>query len=196
MKSLRSPFVPIVLAILALAVSAVCDLAAPRDGVFQFHGGGETGLSRLTFGEGPVGIAVTSTSSAGLQVRLADDSAYAPAEAAAVTLSIIPNPFALETLFAQPNRAAINVVAPYRVTMGVAAAQITTSGNVNGGVCLKALVPGQTLYIGVSSAVTTSTGWPMTDNESLCLEVRNANVLYGIASAAAQSVAVLPFSRF
>lgn len=109
---------------------------------------------------------------------------------------IIPNPFELETLFAQPNRAQVRVVAPYRVTIGATSVQLTTSGNVNGGVCLKALVPGQTLYIGISTAVTTSTGWPMTDNESLCLEVRNATDLWGIASAAAQSVAVLPFSRY
>jgi len=166
MKSLRSPFVPIVLAILALAVSAVCDLAAPRIGVFEFAG----------------------TSRHGDYARVGDGEYD--------ELRLIPNPFAAETLLAQPNRAAIQVTAPYRVTVGVAAVQLTSSGNVNGGVCVKALVPGQTLYLGVSSAVTTATGWPMTDNESLCLEVRNANVLWGIASAAAQSVAVLPFSRF
>ena len=108
-------------------------------------------------------------------------------------------PFSLPfeaVLEAQPNRASIRVTAPYRVTVGATATQLTSSGNVNGGVCVKALVPGQTMYLGISSAVTTLTGWPMTDNESLCLEVRNANELYGIASAAAQSVAVLPFSRF
>lgn len=125
---------------------------------------------------------------------------YAPAnisgEAMHVLARVIPNPFDLETLFAQPNRAPVRVTAPYRVTVGATAVQLTSSGNVNGGVCIKALVPGQTMYLGVSSAVTTSTGWPMTDNESLCLEVINANVIYGIASAAAQSVAVLPFSRF
>lgn len=98
-------------------------------------------------------------------------------------------------LAAQGTRAPINIVAPYRVTIGGTAVQLTTSGNVNGGVCVKALVPGQTMYLGLAGVATT-TGWPMTDNESLCLEVRNANVLYGIASAAAQSVAVLPFSRF
>lgn len=100
------------------------------------------------------------------------------------------------TLLAQPSRAPVRVVAPYRVAVGVTAVQLTTSGNVNGGVCVKALVPGQTLYLGVSAAVTTATGWPMTDNESLCLEVNNANQLWAIASAAAQSVAVLPFSRY
>lgn len=109
---------------------------------------------------------------------------------------IIPNPFAIETLLAQPNRAPVRLVAPYRVTVGTAAVQLTSSGNVNGGVCVKALVPGQTMYLGISSAVTTSNGWPMTDNESLCLEVINANQIYGIASAAAQAVAVLPFSRY
>lgn len=116
-----------------------------------------------------------------------------------MTLRALPsdrlaNPFEA-TLLAQPS-ASIRVVAPYRVTVGVAAVQLTSSGNVNGGVCVKALAPGQTLYLGVSAAVTTATGWPMTDNESLCLEVNNANQVWAIASAAAQSVAVLPFSRY
>lgn len=117
-------------------------------------------------------------------------------DAAHIAARLIPNPFAIETLLAQPNRAPVRVTAPYRVTVGGTAVQLTSSGNVNGGVCLKALVPGQTLYLGVSTAVTTSTGWPMSDNESLCLEVINANQIWGIASAAAQSVAVLPFSRY
>lgn len=113
-----------------------------------------------------------------------------------IAARIIPDPFAIEALRAQGTRGPINVIAPYRVAVGTSAVQLTTSGNVNGGVCIKALAPGQTMYLGVSSAVTTSTGWPMSDRESLCLEVRNANVLYGIASAADQAVAVLPFSRY
>lgn len=99
------------------------------------------------------------------------------------------------TLFAQPSAAPVRLVAPYRVTVGGTAVQITASGNVHG-VVVKALSPGQTVYIGISDAVTTATGYPMVDGETLTLEVRNANQLYAIASAAAQSVAVLPFSRY
>jgi len=98
-------------------------------------------------------------------------------------------------LEAQPNPAKVNLVAPYRVTVGAAAVQLTSSGNVHG-VVVKAMCPGQTIYIGVSSAVTTATGYPMTDAETLTLEVRNANQIYAIASAPAQAVAVLPFTRY
>lgn len=99
------------------------------------------------------------------------------------------------TLEAQATRASIRLTAPYRVTVGATAVQLTSSGNVNGGVVVKALVPGQTMYLGLSG-VTTATGYPMADYETLTLEVSNANQLYAIASAAAQSVAVLPFSRY
>lgn len=102
----------------------------------------------------------------------------------------------VSTVFAAPQGASVQLVAPYRVTVGATAVQLTNSTNVNGGVVIKAICPGQTLYIGISSAVTTSTGYPMSDGETLTLEVRNANQLYAIASAAAQSVAVLPFSRY
>jgi len=100
------------------------------------------------------------------------------------------------TLEAQGTRAPVRLIAPYRVTVGTSAEQVTDSGNVNGGVVIKAICPGQTIYVGVSSSVTTSTGYPLSDGETLTLEVRNANALYVIASAAAQSVAVLPFSRY
>jgi hypothetical protein len=94
-----------------------------------------------------------------------------------------------------PNALPIRLGAPYRVTVGVAAAVLTASGNVHG-VILKAICPGQTIYVGASSAVTTATGYPMTDGETLTLEVRDANQIYAIASAAAQSLAVLPFARY
>lgn len=177
---------PILIAVVSIASAATLDLASSN--VTQTS----VNLARSQRAHG----FVIKTTSSGPVVRMADDSGPAPDEAASIGARLIPNPLAMATLLAQPNRAAVNVVAPFRVTVGTSAVNLTSSGNVNGGVCLKALVPGQTLYIGVSSAVTTLTGWPMSDNESLCLEVRNANVLWGIASAAAQSVAVLPFSRF
>jgi hypothetical protein len=89
----------------------------------------------------------------------------------------------------------VRLVAPYRVTVGAAAVQLTSSGNVHGFV-LKAICPGQTIYVGVASTVTTATGYPLVDGETLTLEVRNANEVYAIASAASQSVAVLPYSRY
>lgn len=99
------------------------------------------------------------------------------------------------TVEAQPSAAKVNIVAPYRVTVGATAVQLTTSGNVHG-VVIKAIAPGQVVYIGASAAVTTATGYPMADGDTLTLEVRNANQVWAIASAAAQSVSVLPFSRY
>jgi hypothetical protein len=99
------------------------------------------------------------------------------------------------TVEAQANRASIRLTAPYRVTVGAAAVQLTASGNVHG-VVIKCLCPGQTVYVGTTSGVTTATGYPLVDGETLTLEIRNANQVYAIASAAAQSVAVLPFSRY
>lgn len=101
---------------------------------------------------------------------------------------------ALEADSAQ-SAAPVRLSAPYRVTVGTTAVQLTSSGNVHG-VVIKCICPGQTVYIGASSAVTTSTGYPMVDGETLTMEVRNANQIYAIASAAAQSVAVLPFARY
>lgn len=100
------------------------------------------------------------------------------------------------TLHAEaPGAAHVRLVAPYRVTVGAAAGQLTASGNVHG-LVLKAICPGQTIYVGVSSAVSTATGYPMSDGDTLTLEVRNASDIYAIASAAAQSLAVLPFERY
>jgi hypothetical protein len=109
------------------------------------------------------------------------------------TLTALPISATLEA--SAPNASPVRLVAPYRVTVGAAAAQLTSSGNVHG-IVLKAICPGQTIYVGVSSSVTTGTGYPMSDGETLTLEVRNASDVYAIASAAAQSVAVLPFERF
>lgn len=111
--------------------------------------------------------------------------------------SLTPPAFRLApTVQAQGTFAAnVRLVAPYRVTVGTSAGQLTSSGNVRG-VIIKAICPGQTIYIGTSSAVTTSTGYPLADGDSLTLEIRNASDIYAIASAAAQSVSVLPFGRY
>lgn len=93
---------------------------------------------------------------------------------------------------AQPPAPSIDLVAPYRVEVGVAAVQLTSSGNVNGGVVVKCLCTGQTIFIGASSAVATATGYPLSDREALYLNVRNANQIWAIASGAAQNLAVFP----
>lgn len=112
----------------------------------------------------------------------------------AVGLTCALTPSASTSVSAQ-SRAAVHLVAPYRVTVGGTAVQLTASGNVTG-LVIKAICPGQTMYIGAASTVTTLTGYPLADGETLTLEVTNANQIYAIASAASQSVAVLPFSRY
>lgn len=92
-----------------------------------------------------------------------------------------------------PRRMVIS--APYRVAVNSgAAAALTTAGNKHGFV-LKAMCPGQVIYIGVSSSVTTANGYPMNDGETLTLEVKDAAELYAIADADNQSLAVLPFTQ-
>lgn len=116
---------------------------------------------------------------------------------AAAAFEVATSPYAPTTapVDAQGTRAPVRVTAPYRVAVGTSAAPLTSSGNVNGGVVIRAICPGQIIYIGVAG-VTTSNGFPLSDGETLTLEVRDANQIYAIASAAAQSVAVLPFSRY
>lgn len=81
--------------------------------------------------------------------------------------------------------------APSRLTVGAAAVQGTSIGC--HGVLVRAICPGQTIYIGASNAVTTATGYPLNDNESIQFEVDNVNKLWFIASAAGQAVAFLPY---
>jgi hypothetical protein len=93
-----------------------------------------------------------------------------------------------------PTPTTVRLKAPYRVAVGVAAVPLTGLQKVHGHV-IKAICPGETIYIGASAAVTTATGYPLSNGETLGLEVFDASTVYAIASAAAQSVAVLPYVR-
>lgn len=82
------------------------------------------------------------------------------------------------------------------VATGSAAALTDNSGNQHGFI-LKAICPaGQTIYLGASAAVTTSTGYPMTDGETLTLEVANVSEIYAIADAVSAQLAILPFAKY
>jgi hypothetical protein len=81
-------------------------------------------------------------------------------------------------------------IAPTRLAVGAAAVQ---GSNIPCHVLVvKAICPGQTMYVGTSSGVTTATGYPLADGETVTLEVKNASDLWFIASAAAQAVAFFP----
>lgn len=62
------------------------------------------------------------------------------------------------------------------------------------GVIVKAICPGQTVYVGIANTVTAANGYPLYDGETLTFEVSNANQFWFIGSAAGQSVAFLPYT--
>jgi len=92
---------------------------------------------------------------------------------------------------ATPRPSPVRLVAPSRLAVGTSSVQ--GSNVACHGVIVKALCPGQTVYLGVAADVTTATGYPMGDGETLTLEVKNVNELWFIASAAAQAVSLVPF---
>lgn len=94
-----------------------------------------------------------------------------------------------------PHTAPIRIAAPVRLAVGGTAVQGTDTGTVHG-VIVKAICPSQTVYVGASAAVTTANGYPLADGAELLLEVANGNQLFFIASAAAQAVSILPFTRY
>lgn len=88
----------------------------------------------------------------------------------------------------------VRLTAPSRQTSGVAAAQ--GSNLPCQGVVIKAICPGNTIYIGTSSGVTAADGFPMSDGDVLELRVTNVNQIWHIASAAAQSLAYMPYAFY
>lgn len=93
--------------------------------------------------------------------------------------------------------APLRITAPIRQTVGGTAVQGNGGTSVPcHGVLVKAVSPGQTIYVGVSGAVTTGNGWPLADGNVLDLQVKNVTDLWFIASAAGQAVALLPYSLY
>jgi hypothetical protein len=88
----------------------------------------------------------------------------------------------------------LHITAPSRLTVGAAAVQGTNLPC--HGVLVRAICPSQSIYLGVSNGVTTAAGWPMADGDVLDLRVSNVNQLWFIASAAAQSVALMPYALY
>ncbi len=81
-----------------------------------------------------------------------------------------------------------------RTTVGTSAVEITSSSPLTGrrSVSIKAICSGSNfVYIGSSSAVTTSNGYPLANEQSLDLEVDATTLIWAIASAASQAVAIL-----
>jgi hypothetical protein len=74
----------------------------------------------------------------------------------------------------------------------VTATATALSSNSTHSFCVKALVTnGLTVYVGTSSAVTTSSGFPLEPGIVACYQASNTNLIYVIASSTGSSVAVM-----
>ena len=89
--------------------------------------------------------------------------------------------------------ASVRLKAAFRETVDDSAAALTSVKC--HGVVLKAICPGQTIYIGADATVSAANGYPMSDGETLSLEVFDVAEIWAIASAADQHLAVLPYAR-
>lgn len=90
--------------------------------------------------------------------------------------------------------APLRLKAPFREVAGAAALQAPSSSC--HGVVVKAICPGQTVYLGVSGALTTANGFPLADGATLDLAVKNTDEIWHIASAAAQGLSLWPYSMY
>ena len=89
--------------------------------------------------------------------------------------------------------APLRITEPSRATVNAVSAQLPAAPC--HGVLIKAICPGQTIYLG-RSAVSAATGWPMADGDVLDLAVKNVNEIYAVATAAGQSLALMPYSIY
>ncbi len=78
-------------------------------------------------------------------------------------------------------------------TVGTSAVQLTpTPLTGRSSMSIKVIVTGNNIvYIGDSSGVTTSTGYPLFNGDSLQLDLTGADTVYAIATAVGQTVAVM-----
>lgn len=94
---------------------------------------------------------------------------------------------------AQNPSAPIKLRAPYQVIISTTPQPLASSTAVHG-IVLKAISPGATIYIGTSSALTATDGYPLSDGDTLTLEVREASEIYAMATATAR-LAIMPYRR-
>ena len=80
-----------------------------------------------------------------------------------------------------------------RATVGTSAVEVTSSAPMAGrrSISLKAIASGSTIiYIGHSNAVTSSTGYPLANDQSLDLEVDATTLIWAISSSGSQALSV------
>lgn len=78
-------------------------------------------------------------------------------------------------------------------TVGTSAVQITATPLTNrSSISLKATTTSSNIiYVGNSSSVTTSTGYPLNNGDALNIDLSSGHVIYAIASGASQTLSVL-----
>jgi hypothetical protein len=81
---------------------------------------------------------------------------------------------------------------PFREAVGIAAVQVAAVSC--HGAMVRAICPGQTIYVGKDDTVTAANGFPMADGDTLDLQLGNTSTVWVIASAADQALAVLPYA--
>lgn len=86
---------------------------------------------------------------------------------------------------------------PFRASVTTSAAALALPGGQARShlYILKAICPSDVIYLGTSSAVTSSDGYPLQNGESITVEARDVTSLYAISGAGACSLAVWPWDR-
>jgi hypothetical protein len=86
------------------------------------------------------------------------------------------------------------LVKPQRLTVNTAGTGVVQGPNLQcHGVVVRALCPGQTIYLGTDNTVTTATGHPMVDGEEKQFEITNVNQLWFVSSLDGQAVSFFPY---
>lgn len=80
-----------------------------------------------------------------------------------------------------------------QVAVGLTPVQLTiTPLAARSALSLKAITTGSNIiYVGNSNTVSTSTGYPLFNGDSLSMDLTGTNVIYAVASAAAQTLCIL-----
>ena len=83
---------------------------------------------------------------------------------------------------------------PLQFDVPTVATALPDSGRV-AGVSVQGITDGPMIYVGTTSSLSTSNGWPLGDGSSISPGVSNANQLYVISSSAGQRVAIWYWRR-
>lgn len=119
-----------------------------------------------------------------IPIKVANDGTVAVSTTGSATVSGTVN----------TNLNGLNTFQTSQYTVGTSAVQLTVTpltGRSSMGIKMKAATFGDGVYIGNSSGVTTSTGYPLFDGDTLQLDLKSTQVIYAIGTAAGQLIYVV-----